>query len=223
MSVSAHVSRADLGGQLGHGRVLPEAEGELWHAAWEPRVLAMTLAMGATGQWNIDMSRAARESLPGYAAMSYYEIWLHGLLKLMLERGLVTEEEVTTGEVRTPPRTLARVLREADVPRVLAQVSPTERRIDAPPRFAVGDAVRCFDGDIPHHTRLPAYVRGRHGTVVAQRGAHVFADAHATGRGEMPCHLYSVAFDGRELWGHEAEAGGLLVSVDAWEPYLSPA
>jgi len=51
----------------------------------------------------------------------------------------------------------------------------------------------------------------------------VFADAHATGRGEMPCHLYSVAFDGRELWGHEAEAGGLLVSVDAWEPYLSPA
>ncbi len=34
------------------------------HAEWERRVLAVTLAMGATGQWNIDTSRAARESLP---------------------------------------------------------------------------------------------------------------------------------------------------------------
>ena len=28
------LSRADLGGQPGNGRVRPEPEGELWHADW---------------------------------------------------------------------------------------------------------------------------------------------------------------------------------------------
>ncbi len=45
----SYVSHADLGGQRGHGAVVPEPEGELFHAAWEPRALALTLAMGATG------------------------------------------------------------------------------------------------------------------------------------------------------------------------------
>ena len=59
-------SYADLGGQDVREAVRPEPEGELFHAAWEPRVLALTLAMGATGLWNIDTSRAARETLPRY-------------------------------------------------------------------------------------------------------------------------------------------------------------
>ena len=66
----SYVSHADLGGQSGHGRVVPEPEGEHFHAAWEPRVLALTLAMGATGAWNIDSSRSARETLPQYARLS---------------------------------------------------------------------------------------------------------------------------------------------------------
>ena len=41
-------SHADLGGQPGHGRVVPEPEGELWHGAWEPRALALTLATART-------------------------------------------------------------------------------------------------------------------------------------------------------------------------------
>jgi len=78
-----YTTHADLGGQPGHGRVQPEAEGELFHAPWEPRVLALTLAMGATGAWNIDMSRAARETLPNYRDLSYYEIWFAALRKLV--------------------------------------------------------------------------------------------------------------------------------------------
>ena len=50
-------SQADLGGQPGFGPVRPEPEGELWHEAFEPKALALTLAMGATGAWNIDQSR----------------------------------------------------------------------------------------------------------------------------------------------------------------------
>ena len=70
----SHVTYADLGGLPNIDAVLPEPEGELFHANWEPRVLALTLAMGATGSWNIDMSRAVRESLPDYAHFSYYQI-----------------------------------------------------------------------------------------------------------------------------------------------------
>eukprot|EP01133_Synstelium_polycarpum_P030840 gene30840-38560_t len=62
----SYVTRADLGGLPGFGPVTPEPEGELFHAAWEPRALALTLAMGATGSWNIDASRAVRETLPDY-------------------------------------------------------------------------------------------------------------------------------------------------------------
>ncbi len=66
---SHYLSHADLGGQPGKGPVQPEPEGELWHAGWEPKALALTLAMGATGSWSIDQSRAARETLLDYAQL----------------------------------------------------------------------------------------------------------------------------------------------------------
>ncbi|MDE2360671.1 MAG: nitrile hydratase subunit beta, partial [Betaproteobacteria bacterium] len=81
----SYASHADLGGKRGCGAVVPEREGELFHEAWEPRALALTLAMGATGAWNLDMSRAARETLPDYAELSYYRIWLAALEKLLQE------------------------------------------------------------------------------------------------------------------------------------------
>ncbi len=215
-------SRADLGGTLGHGHVQPEPEGELFHAAWEPRVLALTLAMGATGAWNIDMSRAARETLPRYARLSYYEIWFEALCKLLAEQGLVGDDEAAAGRALRPARPLARTLAAADVPAVLARGSPTVRPAAAPARFAPGQSVRLYAGEVPHHTRLPRYVRGKLGQVERVLGAHVFADAHASGRGEQPHWLYTVVVDGRELWP-ETRAAGLQVSVDAWEPYLAPA
>lgn len=47
-------------------------KGAVFHAAWEARILAVTLALGATGNWNLDMSRSAREVLPDYLDLSYY-------------------------------------------------------------------------------------------------------------------------------------------------------
>jgi nitrile hydratase subunit beta len=72
------------------------------------------------------------------------------------------------------------------------------------------------------HTRLPRYVRGRVGTVVLVHGCHVFPDAHARGDGEDPQWLYTVRFDGRELFGPDADPAS-AVSIDAFEPYLEPA
>ena len=215
---AGYVSHADLGGQRGHGPVVPESEGDLFHAAWEPRALAVTLAMGATGSWNIDISRSARETLPNYAALSYYEIWFAALQKLLAERGLARHDEQASGAARLPSLPVARVLRAADVASVLAKGSSTERDAVAPARFQLGQRVRTYRGAVPHHTRLPGYARGKQGVVERVHGAHVFADAHATGRGESPQWLYTVVFDGPELWGQAST--GLRVSIDAWEPYL---
>ena len=75
---------------------------------------------------------------------------------------------------------------------------------------------------MPHHSRLPGYVRGRCGVIERAHGMHVYADANGQGLGEQPQWLYTVTFDGTELWG-AAAAAGLTVSVDAWEPYLEAA
>lgn len=219
----------DMGGLQGFGPVQLEADEPLFHAAWERRALGLTLAMGASGQWNIDLSRAARESLPPatYLSSSYYEIWIRGIEKLMLQRGLLSPAELQQGQPLDPPRPLARVLKATEVDAALARGSPATRQASAPARFAVGDRVRAMNIHPAGHTRLPRYVRGHTGTVTLVHGHHVFADRHAaTAPGEpfddRPEWLYTVVFDGADLWGPQAEPG-TQVSVDAWEPYLEPA
>ena len=219
----SYVTHADLGGQPGFGPVTPEPEGELFHAAWEPRALALTLAMGATGAWNIDASRAVRETLPDYRDLSYYQIWLRALEQLMLQRGQVFPDELEAGEMRHPPAPVARVLQAASVPAVLAKGSPAERPAPGPARFAVGQPVRMHLGKADHHTRLPGYVQGKRGVVEHVHGVHVFADSNAQGLGEKPQWLYTVVFDEAELWGGQAAPQNLSVSVDAWESYLEAA
>jgi nitrile hydratase subunit beta len=216
---------ADMGGMMGFGPVRHEGEDEpKFHAAWEKRVLAMTLAVGATGQWNIDMSRSARESLPPpqYFAKTYYEVWLSGIETLMAERGMVSKEEIEAGHTLVPPKTLPRILTVEAVPVVLAKGGPTERPTDQPARFKAGDRVRAKNIHPTGHTRLPRYVRGHVGTIELLHGAHVFPDSNAKGQGEQPQWLYTVRFEGRELWGPDADPT-LSVSVDAWDSYLEPA
>jgi nitrile hydratase subunit beta len=214
-------SHADLGGDDGQGRVVPEPEGELFHAPWERQALALTLAMGATGAWNIDMSRRIRETLPDYRSLSYYEIWIKALEKLLVEHDLVDAAEIAAARMLRPARPQPRVLRAAEVPTVLATGSPTQRAPGTTARFVTGQRVRTRAGAVGHHTRLPGYAQGKTGRIERLHGAHVFADSHAHGLGEQPQWLYTVAFTARELWGEDASCS-LTVSIDAWEPYLEP-
>lgn len=213
----------DLGGMMGFGPVVPEKDEPAFHEPWERRAFALTLAAGFTGQWNIDMARAARESLPPaqYLSSSYYEIWLEGLKRLLVDRGLVGADELAQGRALRPRAPGVRALVAADVPATLARGGPTQRAAQAPPRFAAGDPVRTAVMNPAHHTRLPRYARGKRATVVSLHGAHVFPDASAQGLGEQPQWLYTVRFDARELWGPDTSASS--VCVDCWEPYLEPA
>jgi nitrile hydratase beta subunit len=214
----------DVGGRHGFGPIAPEADEPIFHAEWERRALALTLAAGALGRWTLDESRHARESLSPatYYAASYYEIWTRALETLLRRHGLVTAEDLAAGHAEpAPPH--PRRLAAAAVPAVLARGGPTEREAgERRPRYAAGDRVRARLMNPAHHNRLPAYARGRLGRIEAVQGFHVFPDTNAHGQGEAPQWLYTVVFAGTELWGADADAG-LSVSIDAWESYLDPA
>ncbi|HEV7600503.1 MAG TPA: nitrile hydratase subunit beta [Bradyrhizobium sp.] len=213
----------DMGG-VWAGPVRPEPNEPPFHAEWERRAFALTLAMAMPGGWNIDMSRFAREDRPpeDYLSKSYFEIWLAGLERLMLARNLVSSDEIEAGKPLHPARPVAKTLTPEGVAGMLHRGGPTEREATSPALFAAGNRVQAKMINPPTHTRLPRYVRGHVGTVERVLGFHVFPDSNAIGAGENPQWLYTVTFDGRELWGDDSDPN-LKVSVDAWEPYLEHA
>jgi nitrile hydratase beta subunit len=214
----------DMGGVKWSRPVQPEPNEPVFHAEWERRAFAITLAMGMPGGWNIDMSRFAREDRPpeDYLSKSYYQIWLAGLERLMLERDLIAPDEIEAGRPLHPVKAVAKTLTPEGVASMLHRGGPTERDATRLALFAAGDRVRAKMIHPPTHTRLPHYVRGHVGIVERVLGYHVFPDSNATGAGENPQWLYTVTFDGGELWGKVSDPN-LRVSVDAWEPYLEPA
>jgi nitrile hydratase subunit beta len=214
----------DMGGVHGFGPVVPEPDEPVFHADWEKRAFALTLAMAMPGQWNIDMSRFARENRDPaeYLSMTYYQIWFAALETMLKERDLVGESEIAAGHARGTPKPVPRVLSPGDVLKVLHRGGPTERETNTHAAFKPGDTVRAKNINPLTHTRLPRYVRGHAGTVERVIGFHVFPDSNAQGAGEHPQWLYTVRFDGRELWGKDGDPT-TQVSVDAWESYLERA
>ena len=214
----------DLGGMHGFGPVEPERDEPVFHAEWERRCFALVVALGYSGEWNIDMSRSAREQMPpaDYLATSYYEHWLFGLQYLLAKRGLLTEAEIENQKTAPRPRAINRFLTADDAVSVLMKGASAERETGPAPRFSPGERVRARVLNPRHHTRLPRYARGRVGTIDRAHGFHVLPDENATGRGEAPQACYSVRFAARELWGPEANARD-SVYIDLWDSYLEPA
>lgn len=215
----------DLGGMHGLGLVAPEANEPVFHADWERRAFALTLAMGAHRRWNLDRSRFTRENRHpvDYLSTGYYELWVKALEQLTTEEGFLRADEIAAGHALIAPPAHARpALKAEEVAPTLARGGPSERPISAAPRFAVGDPVRVKLSTSPLHTRAPRYCRGRPGIVHALNGSHVFPDTNAAGQGEQPQHLYTVRFAARDLWGEQADARD-SVFADLWEPYLEPA
>jgi nitrile hydratase beta subunit len=215
----------DLGGMMGFGPVVAEKDEPVFHGDWEKRALGVTLCCGALGEWNIDVSRHARETLhpADYLSSSYYEIWTKGLLKLLAARDLVSAAELAAGHSLGTAKATARpALKAADVPARLASGGPCDRPLDRAPLFKAGDRVRARNIHPTGHTRLPRYARGKLGVIETCQGSFVFPDTNAHGRGEDPQWIYSVVFSGRELWGNDSDPT-ISVAIDLWEPYLERA
>jgi len=213
----------DMGGMDGFGKVDAEPNEPPFHERWEGRVMALLRAMEYASAWHIDHSRFARERLPPkvYLTSSYYRIWALGMEMNVLERDLASPEELKAGHALAPGKTLKRKLTSEVVQHGLTRGS-SFRQQQAPARFKVRDRVRTLNIHPRTHTRLPRYARGKLGMVELCRGCHVFPDSVAIGQGDNPQWLYAVVFDGRELWGADADPT-VNVSIDAFEPYLEPA
>jgi nitrile hydratase len=199
----------DLGGAKGFGPVRPEPNEPVFHADWEGRVFAMTLAVSHWRRWTIDTSRHEREQIPDYLAMTYYERWFAGLSARLNKSGLINERP------SEPP------LQAGDVSP--QRIRPAPAKADpVATRFSVGDPVRSKIIQGPGHTRLPGYAQAKSGIIAGYRGGHILPDDSAAGKPRNIRPLYSVRFTARELFGPDAAAAD-SVNLDLWEDYLDPA
>lgn len=229
----------DLGGAEGFGPIAALEDDAQFHAAWERKAFALTLAAGMLGHWNIDESRHAREnqSPQRYLSNSYYETWLVGLQKLLIQKGLLNAEELAAlplaqsiavaWENHSPselrPQEVKALTREQALDS-LRRGGPTELASQQAPLFAIGAKVRVLAMTQAGHTRAPSYVHDAVGTVQSYNGVHIYPDANAHSSPDTPTRgepLYTVAFSRAALFQKEASAG--FVMVDLWEPYLREA
>ena len=219
----------DMGGRFGDGPVVPDdSDAPVFATNWHARALAVTLACGALGKWNIDISRHARERLSptDYTTFSYYEKWIAALADLLVERGVLTREDLLGQGDDTPHSLADKVLRAEAVAGVLAQGGPADRDTGAKPRFSPGQGVRCrlpADSALVNggHTRLPSYAAGARGYIERVHGNHVLPDSSAHDLGEAPEPLYAVRFAASQLWAHPENPDDQVV-LDLWQSYLTP-
>ena len=214
----------DMGGQQDMGPVVYEKDEPVFHASWEARIYALNRAMRALRKWSLDTDRHALELMSpvDYLRMSYYERWVYRLEAQVVQYGLVSREEIESGQPApgstkaSPPLTLATSDRWLD--RGIASSDDPRVR----PLFKVSQRVRARNINPTGHTRLPRYARGKTGVIVRDHGVYLFPDSNAHFQGEKRQHVYSVRFAARELWGASASPRD-SVHLDLWDDYLERA
>ena len=176
----------DLGGTHGLGPVMPEPNEPVFHAEWEKRAFALTLAMGAPGGWNIDMSRFARENRPprrisGDELLPDLARRAEKLMAGARPRRATTRSTPATRctrRSRSSARSRPATSRRCSIAAGRPSAKPTARR-----QFAAGDRVRAKNINPLTHTRLPRYVRGHVGVIERVHRLPRFPGQQRAGRG----------------------------------------
>src|SRR6187551_3759262 len=199
----------DLGGRQGFGPIRFIHDAVAFHARWEVRVNALYAQAVRAGLFNMDEYRHAIERMEPrhYLTASYYERSLTSLATLCVEKGLVEREELERRANGAFPLALAS--------------GPGRSNAPARERFRAGDRVRVKADFVPGHVRMPAYIRGRVGVVVAESPPYPFPDAHAHGVAADDEPTYDVRFSTAELWPSSADAA--YVHVGVFQSYLERA
>ncbi|HSC63561.1 MAG TPA: nitrile hydratase subunit beta [Caldimonas sp.] len=199
----------DLGGTQGFGPVRHSPDATAFHDDWEKRVNALYSLAVRLGVFNMDEYRHAIERMEPrhYLTASYYERSLTSLATLCVEKGLVTREDLERRANGAFPLALPSAPGRGNAP---------ERE-----RFRAGDRVRVKTDHVRGHVRMPAYIRGHVGVVVAESPAYPFPDAHAHGVAADDEPTYDVRFSAQELWPSSADAA--FVHVGVFQSYLERA
>ena len=199
----------DLGGKQGYGPVRYTLDATAFHNAWEVRVNSLYAFAVRSGFFNMDEYRHAIERMEPahYLTASYYERSLTSLATLCVEKGVLTREELESRANGTFP--------------LASSSAPGRSNAPKRERFKPGDRVRVKLDFVPGHIRLPAYVRGKIGTVVGESPAYPFPDAHAHGIHAEDEPTYDVRFQAEDLWPNGCDPA--LVHVGIFQSYLERA
>lgn len=198
----------DMGGRQGFGPVRYTWNAKAFHAPWEIRANALYGFAVRSGIFNMDEYRHAIERMEPrhYLAASYYERSLTALVTLCVEKGLVTGNALER-------------LAQGAVPLSSAS-GPGRSNAATRQRFKPGDRVRVRADHVPGHVRMPGYVRGKTGIVVAESPAYPFPDAHAHGVPAEDEPTYDVRFRSQDLWPDSSDPA--LIHVGLFQSYLEP-
>lgn len=215
----------DLGGMHGMGPLPFEENEPLFRDDLERSAFATTILLIMSGLFTADEHRHASERIPPlqWLASPYYQRWLAGSVRLLMEKGYATADEITSGksDANRPASVVPNYVEATDVRAIATTNHPVTGQAAMAPRFKVGDKVRAKNIHPRTHTRLPRYVRGRLGTIATHPGAFLYADIRAHG-GDGVQHTYSVRFEGADLWGPDAGPRD-AVYIDLYDTYLEPA
>ena len=214
----------DLGGMDNFGPVIAEVNEPVFHEDWERKIYSLTLAILPAGYCKIDEMRRTTENIQpaAYLQAKYYQKWLLALESILLEKDILTQEEIETGQ---SIRAEGGVVHPA-VPKEMMQFAmtnpvPASLDLDIEARFQVGDEIIAKIIHPQHHTRLPRYIRGKRGIIEQDHGVFLLPDTNAHGGPDKPQHVYTVRFAARELWGDEANALD-TVCIDLHDDYMDP-
>ena len=144
----------DLGGKQGFGKVNFAPGTEIYHHAWELKANALSGALVAAGVFNMDEYRHAIERMEPrhYLTAGYYERQFTGLVTLLVEKGIVSREElerIAGGAIpvslpSAPGRPNAMIVRSAVAMRCRLPRSTARRAMRLP--GLRGPAVRAAHG-----------------------------------------------------------------------------
>jgi nitrile hydratase subunit beta len=196
----------DLGGKQGFGRVQYSQDAQVFHALWEKKANCLYGHAVRLGIFNMDEYRHAIERMEPrfYMSAGYYERTLTSLASLLVEKQLLSRDELNRRAGGIVPLAL---------PTAAGRSNNAIRQ-----SFKPGDKVQVLNEFVPGHVRLPAYIRGKIGVVVAISPAYPFPDAHAHGVHATDEPTYDVRFDSHDLWGADCDAAKVHVGV--FESYL---
>lgn len=220
----------DMGGMHGFGPVKHEENEPVFHQPWEARVVGMRAVVGQAPDLRPGGFRFVTESLDPifYLTASYYERWLETFSNGLIERGLITPEELAQRIDFYSEDPAAPVPTSQNPEQAKEAVGRLRKRVRLnhqaayDPRFQPGDQVRARNINPRGHTRMPRYVRGKVGVVSRYYGFQDVLDFEPGDPLFPPQPVYSVRFDMQELWGEHAEPGEYLY-IDLWESHLDPA
>lgn len=215
----------DLGGMDNLGPINIEQNEPVFHEDWEKEVFGMTLAIMASGYFKTDEVRRETELMPpaDYLKASYYEKWLFSLENILVEKDVLTQEEVDTGK----PIRQSGGMALPPVPLEMMQYAmcnpvPVNLDVDVPQKFNVGDDIVAKNINPVHHTRLPRYIRGKRGVIESHHGIFLLPDTNAYGGPDKPQHVYNVKFSAADLWGDESPRNDYIY-IDLFDDYMDPA